>query len=150
MSMNKPAYGAIIEHSPEKPVLIFVSSRRQTRLTAQDLMSLCVLDERPKRFLRMSEEDMTDLQEGIKDPSLKLALGFGIGLHHAGLVERDRSLVEELYINSKIQVLIATSTLAWGVNTPTHLVIVKGTEFYDAKTSIAQLLPLNFSQHVLY
>lgn len=32
------------------------------------------------------------------------------------------------------QVLIATSTLAWGVNFPAHLVIVKGTEFYDGKT----------------
>jgi hypothetical protein len=29
-------------------------------------------------------------------------------------------------------VLVATSTLAWGVNTPAHLVIIKGTEFYDA------------------
>jgi len=31
------------------------------------------------------------------------------------------------------QVLVATSTLAWGVNSPTHLVIIKGTEFFDAK-----------------
>jgi len=30
--------------------------------------------------------------------------------------------------------MVATSTLAWGVNTPTHLVIVKGTEYFDAKT----------------
>lgn len=29
---------------------------------------------------------------------------------------------------------MATSTLAWGVNTPAHLVIIKGTEFYDAHT----------------
>ena len=33
----------------------------------------------------------------------------------------------------KIQVLIATATMAWGVNFPAHLVIVKGTEFYDGK-----------------
>lgn len=33
-----------------------------------------------------------------------------------------------------MQVLVATSTLAWGVNTPAHLVIIKGTEFYDAPT----------------
>jgi activating signal cointegrator complex subunit 3 len=33
-----------------------------------------------------------------------------------------------------VKVLIATSTLAWGVNFPAHLVIVKGTEFYDGKT----------------
>ncbi|KAL7711694.1 U5 small nuclear ribonucleoprotein 200 kDa helicase [Entamoeba marina] len=38
-TMNKPAYQAIKSHSPTKPVLIFfVSSRRQTRITAQDLM----------------------------------------------------------------------------------------------------------------
>lgn len=32
------------------------------------------------------------------------------------------------------QILIATSTLAWGVNFPAHLVVVKGTEYYDGKT----------------
>jgi replicative superfamily II helicase len=32
------------------------------------------------------------------------------------------------------QVLVATSTLAWGVNTPAHLVVIKGTEFFDAPT----------------
>jgi len=30
--------------------------------------------------------------------------------------------------------LIATSTLAWGVNLPAHFVVVKGTEYFDAKT----------------
>ena len=44
------------------------------------------------------------------------------------------TVVEELFVNQKIQVLIATSTLAWGVNFPAHLVIVKGTEFFDGKT----------------
>lgn len=31
-----------------------------------------------------------------------------------------------------VQILVATSTLAWGVNTPAHLVVIKGTEYYDA------------------
>ncbi len=38
-TMNKPAYQAIQLHSPTKPVLIFVSSRRQTRITALDLIT---------------------------------------------------------------------------------------------------------------
>ncbi|KAI8820753.1 Sec63 Brl domain-containing protein [Fimicolochytrium jonesii] len=133
MSMNKPTYAAIMTHSPTKPVIVFVSSRRQTRLTAQDLISLCGLDENPKRFLHMAEEDLEILASQVKDQSLKLSLGFGIGLHHAGLIESDRKLSEELFVNGKIQILIATSTLAWGVNYPAHLVVIKGTEFYDAK-----------------
>ena len=40
-TMNKPAFHAIQNHSPSNPVLIFVSSRRQTRLTALDLIAYC-------------------------------------------------------------------------------------------------------------
>lgn len=40
----------------------------------------------------------------IRDQNLKLAIAFGIGLHHAGLHERDRKLVEELFLHQKIQV----------------------------------------------
>ena len=36
------------------------------------------------------------------------------------------------------QVLVATSTLAWGVNTPAHLVIIKGTEYFDAPSRCAR------------
>ncbi|KAJ3109837.1 activating signal cointegrator 1 complex subunit [Phlyctochytrium planicorne] len=134
LSMNKPAYAAILTHSPTQPVIIFVSSRRQTRLTAQDLIAYCALEDNPKRFLHMPEDDMEHLAGNVKDQSLKLALQFGVGIHHAGLVETDRKLSEELFVNGKIQILIATSTLAWGVNYPAHLVIIKGTEYYDAKS----------------
>ena len=37
-TMNKPTYQAIQQHSPTKPALVFVSSRRQTRMTALDLI----------------------------------------------------------------------------------------------------------------
>ena len=39
-----------------------------------------------------------------------------------------------LLLQTSQQVLIATSTLAWGVNFPAHLVVVKGTEYFDGKT----------------
>ena len=54
--MNKPAYSAIKLHSPEKPVLIFVSSRRQTRLTGFDLVSFVATEANPKQWLHMEEE----------------------------------------------------------------------------------------------
>ncbi|XP_071957193.1 activating signal cointegrator 1 complex subunit 3-like [Antedon mediterranea] len=133
-TMNKPTFKAIKTHSPSKPTLIFVSSRRQTRLTALDQIAFLATDNNPKQWLHMPENEMESIISGIKDHNLKLTLAFGIGMHHAGLHDRDRKTVEELFVNMKIQVLIATSTLAWGVNFPAHLVVVKGTEFFDGKT----------------
>ncbi|RYP91232.1 hypothetical protein DL770_002624 [Monosporascus sp. CRB-9-2] len=132
-SMNRPTFLAIKTHSPTKPVIVFVPSRRQTRLTAKDLINYCGMEDNPRRFVNMDEEDLQLNLARVKDDALKEALNFGIGLHHAGLVESDRQLAEELFLNNKIQILVATSTLAWGVNLPAHLVIVKGTQFYDAK-----------------
>lgn len=133
--MNKPTYRAIQQHSPDKPVLIFVSSRRQTRLTALDLIAFLAAEDNPRQWLHMPDHKMDSVIQGVHDQNLKLALAFGIGLHHAGLQEKDRRIVEELFVNQRIQVLIATATLAWGVNFPAHLVVVKGTEYYDAKAS---------------
>lgn len=132
-TMNRPAFQAIRQYSPCTPTLIFVSSRRQTRLTALDLIAFLAGEDNPKQFLHLPEAELDQILMGIKDNNLKLTLAFGIGLHHAGLQERDRKVCEELFLNRKIQILIATSTLAWGVNLPAHLVIVKGTEFYDKK-----------------
>lgn len=133
-SMNRPTFLAIKAHSPEKPVIVFVASRRQTRLTARDLINFCGMEDNPRRFVKMPDDDLALNLSRVKDEALREALSFGIGLHHAGLVETDRQLTEELFANNKIQVLVATSTLAWGVNLPAHLVVVKGTQFFDAKT----------------
>lgn len=54
-------------------------------------------------------------------------------MHHAGLTKPDRDIVEHLFRGLKIQVLVTTSTLAWGVNFPAHLVVIKGTEYFDPK-----------------
>jgi activating signal cointegrator complex subunit 3 len=134
-TMNKPCFAAIKEYSPTKPTLIFVASRRQTRLTAFDIISYAASDEEPKRFLGCSSEYIESVTEGIRDDALKHTLNFGIGLHHAGLSSHDRDIVEKMFLGGEIRVLVATATLAWGVNLPAHLVIVKGTEYFDGKSS---------------
>lgn len=133
-TMNKPAFQAIKTYSREKPALIFVSSRRQTRLTAIDLISCCASDDEGVSFLHMTDAELEVVVSRCKDTTLKHTLSFGIGLHHAGLPEDDKALVEDLFAANKIQVLVSTATLAWGVNLPAHLVVIKGTEFYDAAT----------------
>ncbi|EDO18799.1 hypothetical protein Kpol_1028p75 [Vanderwaltozyma polyspora DSM 70294] len=133
-TMNKPAFMAIKQHSPVKPALIFVSSRRQTRLTALDLIHLCGMEDNPRRFLKIDDDgELQYYISQITDDTLKLSIQFGIGLHHAGLVEKDRDISHQLFQKGKLQILVATSTLAWGVNLPAHLVVIKGTQFYDKK-----------------
>lgn len=134
-TMNKPCYAAIKDLSPSKPSMIFVASRRQTRLTALDLISHAAGEENPKSFLHCDDDYIEAVAQSLNDKALRHTITFGIGLHHAGLTSRDRETVERLYLDGHIQVLIATATLAWGVNLPAHLVIVKGTEFFDGKLS---------------
>lgn len=116
-SMNKPCFAAIKEMSPTKPTLIFVASRRQTRLTAFDIISYAASEENPKRFLGCDEVFAEAMAAKISDESLRHTILFGIGLHHAGLCPQDRDIVEQMYLNRQIQILVATATLAWGLNT---------------------------------
>ena len=53
-----------------------------------------------------------------------------VAYHHAGLESKDRTLVEQLFLNGQILALCSTGTLAVGVNLPAHLVIIKNTLSY--------------------
>lgn len=54
-SMNKPVFQAIKQYSISQPVLVFVSSRRQTRLTAMDLLAQLASENNPKQWLRIKD-----------------------------------------------------------------------------------------------
>ena len=47
-------------------MLVFVSSRRQTRLTALDLIGYAAGDERPRQFVRCPEEELDQAVATIK------------------------------------------------------------------------------------
>jgi len=54
----------------------------------------------------LPEETLQMVLSQVSDQNLRHTLQFGIGLHHAGLNDKDRSLVEELFGNNKIQAYI--------------------------------------------
>ena len=70
-------------------------------------MQYTSVDERPRQFLSLTEDEVAMVVSQVSDENLKHTLQFGIGLHHAGLNDRDRSLVEELFTNTKIQVFVS-------------------------------------------
>jgi activating signal cointegrator complex subunit 3 len=111
-TMNKPIFNAVKILSPNKPVLIFVASRRQTRLTALDMISYAASDDNPKAFLSCSEIYIESVAEKLSDEALRHTITFGIGLHHAGLSSFDREMVEKMFLKGEIQVVVATATVS--------------------------------------
>ena len=73
-------------------------------------------------------EDMAHIQRFLLDEMgddfpLTSLLDYGIGVHHTGLSEDTRTLVEWLTEQSKLKVLVATTTIAQGVNFPVSGVV---------------------------
>lgn len=75
---------------------------------------------------------------------LKDLLPYGFAIHHAGMTRVDRTLVEDLFADRHIQVLVSTATLAWGVNLPAHTVIIKGTQVNILFTLLMLLFCFNY------
>ncbi|KFV65632.1 U5 small nuclear ribonucleoprotein 200 kDa helicase, partial [Dryobates pubescens] len=91
LSMAKPVYHAIMKHSPKKPVIVFVPSRKQTRLTAINILTTCA------SFLHCAEKDLVPYLEKLNDNTLKETLVNGVGYLHEGLTAMERRVVEQLF-----------------------------------------------------
>ena len=73
-----------------------------------DIIALCAADSQANgdAFSRpFLHGEIHDIAMTINDENLKHTIQFGIGMHHAGLSENDRQIVEELFVTKKIQVL---------------------------------------------
>ncbi|RCI07855.1 hypothetical protein L249_5800 [Ophiocordyceps polyrhachis-furcata BCC 54312] len=133
LSMAKPAYLAITQMSPDKPAIIFVPNRKQTRATTRDLMAACAVDGDEDRFLHAEVEQMRPLLDRIHEEALAEALSHGIGYYHEALSQSDRRIVKHLYDNGAIQVLVASRDVCWELTSTAHLVVVMGTQFFDGR-----------------
>jgi pre-mRNA-splicing helicase BRR2 len=131
---NEICYEKVLEHAGKDQIIIFVHSRKETAKTARFLRDRALELDTITQFLRAdpaTREILTSEAEAVSDPLLKDMLPFGFAIHHAGMNRVDRTLVEELFTDGRIQVLVSTATLAWGVNLPAHVVIIKGTQIYS-------------------
>lgn len=132
---NEICYDKVINQLDDKQqIIIFVHSRKETARTAQQLKETAIEREEIGKFMSgglATREILMESTEHVQNPQLKDILQFGIGIHHAGLARVDRRLVEELFADGHLQVLVSTATLAWGVNLPAHAVIIKGTQIYN-------------------
>ncbi|XP_071159837.1 probable ATP-dependent DNA helicase HFM1 [Mytilus edulis] len=128
MSLNYKLAGIINTYSDDRPTLVFCSTRKSTQqageILAKDSRGTMIKTAQQRQKL-MKYANM------VKDNKLRDLVMKGIGFHHAGMDIQDRKYMEELFAAGDLFVLVATSTLAMGVNLPAHLVILKSTQYYN-------------------
>lgn len=148
--MNDVCYEKVMAVAGKHQVLIFVHSRKETAKTARAIRDTALANDTLSRFLRedsASREILQSHTDMVKSNDLKDLLAYGFAIHHAGLTRGDRQLVEDLFADGHVQVLVSTATLAWGVNLPAHSVIIKGTQVYSPeKGAWTELSPLDVMQ----
>ena len=73
-------------------------------------------------------QDFLALEMGEGFPLIDL-LSHGIGVHHAGLSDDTRALMEWLFENEELDYLVATTTIAQGVNFPVSGVVMASHQY---------------------
>ncbi|KAK7694049.1 hypothetical protein QCA50_003625 [Cerrena zonata] len=126
-------YGVLQQHSVNKPVLVFCATRKGVMTTAEQLLKEYEDATEKKKTLPWARPRRSNFS--FHDKRLDKLAVCGLGVHNAGMTMDDRRLTEELYLNGSLRVLVATSTLAVGVNLPAHTVVIKGVKMFINNTS---------------
>lgn len=150
--MNDILYEKVLERAGRFQMIVFVHSRKETALTAKMLVERAQDAGELPKFFQNDSVTRTILAEiaqspELKNNDLKTLLPYGFAIHHAGMTRYDKNVVEDLFRDQRIQVLVSTATLAWGVNLPAHTVIIKGTQMYNPeKGAWVELSPMDIMQ----
>lgn len=131
--MDNPMLNAVVALSVETALggygaLVFCSSRlgaeRMAILIAEsmplDKLTVEVHDERIETLASLQT-----LPNGFESTLVK-TIPAGVGFHHAGLTLEEREIIADSYDRGVLKVMVATCSLAAGINLPARRVILHG------------------------
>ncbi len=116
------------------PCIYFVFSRKATQEKAEELIKDCNFvspSEIPKIISMCNTYISAEIKDLESSKVLKRFLQKGVAIHHAGMLPKQKELVEELFGQGMIRVLYATETFAVGINMPAKAVCFNTLEKYD-------------------
>jgi len=116
----------------DKQALYFVSSRRNAESLAENLATFNRKNSTDKtRLFKLSQEILDVLEIPTRQcKKLSECIRNGIAFHHAGLLFKQKKLIEENFKSGIIDAIVATPTLAFGVNLPAFRVIIRDIKRY--------------------
>lgn len=131
-----PLEAAIIENTIKlkKQALFFVATRRNAESLAEKLGKAIKLhiSRTDKNFLNKLATEAENVLEVPTRQCQKLArcIKNGSAFHHAGLLHKQKSLIEENFRSGLIKAIAATPTLAYGINLPAFRVVMRDLKRY--------------------
>ena len=127
-------------------LLLFVSSRRNAEAAARNLAPAVAphLDRSTRKALEGQARDLegSQAEKTLTTATVTGCLRAGIAFHHAGLAAPHREALEAAYRARHLKVIVATPTLAAGVNLPAQRVIVRDLYRYDFEMGGSAPLPV--------
>lgn len=116
--------------------IIFVSTRKATETTSRKAAPYMarLLTKQDAEFLKvLSETAGTASNEPTKLANkLSEQVASGVAFHHAGILSSQRRIIEDAFKQNKIKLIVATTTLAMGLNLPSRRVIIKDWHRYES------------------
>lgn len=129
--------------------LIFVNSRRSTEALASQLGPIV------KRTAEFRETELGKVSRRLigeqEEPTsmgrkLGVCIKSGCAFHHAGLTGPQRRLVENSFRQGLLRCIVATPTLAAGINLPARTVIVRDVRRFDSNVGFTSIPVLEIKQ----
>ncbi|MDN5358554.1 MAG: ATP-dependent helicase [Candidatus Diapherotrites archaeon] len=125
---------ALVEEtlSMGKQILIFTMTRKNAEAIARKLRPVVRRFARSRSLLRKLSDRILHALESPTSQCRELAEDVlnGVAFHHAGLVSKQREAIEDAFRKGHILAVVATPTLAAGVNLPAFRVLLHSVKRY--------------------
>ena len=117
-----------------KQALVFSQNKRTVVANAKTIASLIgnkLSEDDRKSLLSISKEVLNVLERPTTQcEMLSDIIKSGVAFHHAGLVNKQRKLIEDNFKKGLIKFIVSTPTLAMGVNLPANTVVINSIRRY--------------------
>jgi len=136
----------------DKQVIFFVSTRRNAESLADNLAieSKKKLTKIEKAELEKASNEILNVLESPTKQCRKLAqcVKNGSAFHHAGLLHKQKKIIEDNFRAGLIKSIAATPTLAMGVNLPAFRVVIRDIRRYYNGLGMSYIPVLEYKQFV--
>ncbi len=121
--------------SEKKQIIVFLSTRRNAEAFARNIGSITekfLTEEEKKELLELSEKVKKALPKHTAQ-CLKVSddIKKGSAFDHAGLMTKQKDLIENSFRKGILKVICSTPVLAYGVSLPAQAVIIRDIKRYD-------------------